>query len=174
MNQLFKQEGLDGIRAWLKQVDPTYYAMVDLANPKRIMRALEVHLATGKQYSSLRIGKQKDRPFKIKKVILNRPREELFARINQRVDAMIHDGLVEEALAHYRNRHLNALNTVGYKEIFDWIANRCKLPVAIEKIKTNTRRYAKRQLTWFKKYEDAAWFHPDEKEAILDFIQSDR
>ncbi len=174
MNQLFKQEGLDGIRAWLKQVDPTYYAMVDLANPKRIMRALEVYLATGNKYSTLRIGKQKVRPFKIKKVILNRPREELFARINQRVDAMIRDGLLEEALVHYRNRHLNALNTVGYKEIFDWMSNCWSLEVAVEKIKTNTRRYAKRQLTWFKRYEDAVWFHPEEKEAILDFIQSDR
>ncbi len=174
VNQLFKQEGLDGIRAWLKQTDPTYYAMVDLANPKRIMRALEVYLATGKQYSSLRIGKQKDRPFKIKKVILNRPREELFARINHRVDAMIDEGLLEEAIIHYRNRHLNALNTVGYKEIFDWISNRWSLEVAVEKIKTNTRRYAKRQLTWFKRYEDAVWFHPGDQDAIRQFIQSDR
>lgn len=173
VKQVFEEQGLEGLRAWLKQIDPAYYAMVDPANPKRIMRALEIFLASGKQFSTLRIGKQKKRPFKIKKIVLNRPRTELFARINQRVDEMIIDGLLEEALMHYRNRHLNALNTVGYKEIFDWMANRWSLPVAIEKIKTNTRRYAKRQLTWFKKYEDAAWLHPGDKEAILEFIQKD-
>ncbi len=173
VKQVFEEQGLEGLRAWLKQIDPAYYAMVDPANPKRIMRALEIFLASGKQFSALRIGKQKKRPFKIKKVVLNRPRTELFARINQRVDEMVNDGLLEEALMHYRNRHLNALNTVGYKEIFDWMANRWSLPLAIEKIKTNTRRYAKRQLTWFKRYEDAAWFHPDDKEAIFEYIQSD-
>ena len=172
VRQVFEKEGLEGIRAWLKQVDPAHYAIVDLANPNRIMRALEVYLSTGKQYSSLRTNQQKDRPFAIKKIVLNRPREELFSRINQRVDEMVKAGLVEEALAHFRNRHLNALNTVGYKEIFDWLTNRWPLTMAVGKIKTNTRRYAKRQLTWFKKYKDAAYFHPNDTNAIMQFIKN--
>ncbi len=171
VRQVFQKEGLEGIRAWLKQIDPNHYANVDLANPNRIMRAIEVYLATGKQYSSLRTRKRKNRPFAIKKIVLDRPREELFSRINQRVDKMVVAGLLEEAVTHFRNRHLNALNTVGYKELFDWLGNRWTLPVAIEKIKTNTRRYAKRQLTWFKKYEDAAYFHPNDKDVIMQFIQ---
>ncbi len=174
VTQVFEKEGLQGIRAWLKQVDQDYYGTVDPANPKRIMRALEVYLATGKRYSSLRKKKLTIRPFKIKKIILTRPRVELFSRINKRVDEMVQTGLVEEALIHYRYRHLNALNTVGYKEVFEWLANRWSLPAAIEKIKTNTRRYAKRQLTWFKKYEDAVYFHPDDKEAIMQFIQKQK
>lgn len=173
VRQVYQKEGLEGIRAWLKQTDPAHYAMVDLANPNRIMRALEIYLSTGKQYSSLRTSQQKERPFAIKKIVLNRPREELFARINRRVDEMMGDGLLEEALIHFRDRHLNALNTVGYKEIFNWLSNRWPLPVAVEKIKTNTRRYAKRQLTWFKKYSDAAWLHPDQQDDIMQFILSD-
>lgn len=171
VQQVFDKEGLEGIRAWLKQVDPAFYSMVDLANPKRIMRALEVYLSTGRQYSSLRTMKRKSRPFSIKKIVLDRPRVELFSRINQRVDEMVKAGLVEEALIHFRNRHLNALNTVGYKELFGWLSNQCPLAVSIEKIKTNTRRYAKRQLSWFKKYKDAARFHPNDIDAIMQFIQ---
>ncbi len=171
VHHLYAKEGLPGLRKRLRQVDPDYHARVDPANHKRIMRALEVCLATGKTFTELRTNNQKQRPFSIKKVVLHRSRQELFSRINKRVDEMITDGLIEETISLYDKRHLNALNTVGYKELFDWLSNKWSLHTAIEKIMTNTRRYAKRQQTWFRRYDDAAVFHPSEKEKILDYVK---
>lgn len=172
IDNLYEKEGLSGLRKLLKQLDPDYYSSVDPANHKRIMRALEVCLATGKTFTELRTSNQKQRPFLIKKVVLNRPRQELFSRINQRVVEMIQAGLIEETISLHNMRHLNALNTVGYKELFFWLSNKWTLKTAIEKIKTSTRRYAKRQLTWFRRYEDAAFFHPSEKDKILDYLNA--
>lgn len=172
IHHLYEKEGLTGLRKLLLQLDPDYHARMDAANHKRIMRALEVCLATGKTYTELRTSNQKQRPFLIKKVVLDRPRQELFSRINQRVVEMIQAGLIEETISLYNMRHLNALNTVGYKELFDWLSNKWSLNTAIEKIKTNTRRYAKRQLTWFKRYDDAAFFHPSEKDKIMNYLNA--
>ena len=171
VKRFYDREGLQGLRRWLKQSDPEYYDVVDQANPKRMMRALEIYLATGKKYSSLRKNQPRERPFKTIKILLNRPREELFDRINRRTETMIEDGLVEEAWQLFGYRKYNALNTVGYKEIYSWLSNKWNLSKAVEKIKTNTRRYAKRQLTWFKRYDDARWFHPDETDQMLSWIE---
>ena len=173
VKEVYEQKGLTGLRQWLCRVDPDYYAEVDPGNPKRMMRALEVFLCSGTPFSTLRKKHYKTRPFRIRRVVLDRPRAELFSRINQRTGQMIDDGLIEECLGLYPYRQLNALNTVGYKEVFSWLANRWTLEEAVEKIRTNTRRYAKRQLTWFRRYEDAGWFHPEEKEKILNFIRHD-
>ncbi|MFO8068061.1 MAG: tRNA (adenosine(37)-N6)-dimethylallyltransferase MiaA [Bacteroidales bacterium] len=167
----YEENGIEGLRFKLKNIDPEYYYEADIANPKRMMRAIETYLSTGLRYSELRKKQQKQRDFKIKKVILNRERTELFSRINLRVDKMIEEGLVEEALDMIKFRNYNALNTVGYKEIYSWIDNTYSLADAIEKIKTNSRRYAKRQITWFKKYNDAKWFHPDNYNEIINFIK---
>lgn len=167
---VYREEGLAGLRQWLKKIDPEYYSEVDRENPKRMMRAVEVFLSAGTPYSSFRKRHYKERPFRIKRIILDRPREELYSRINHRTTQMIANGLIEEAVGLFRYRHMNALNTVGYKEIFCWLSNRWPLQLAVEKIRTNTRRYAKRQITWFKGYDDAAWFHPNEKNRILEYI----
>ncbi len=166
----YAREGLQGLRRWLKQTDPQYYDLVDKANPNRMMRAMEIFLTTGKKFSALRKSSKRERPFNTIKIILDRPREELFDRINRRTLQMVEDGLVEEAWQLFGFRNYNALNTVGYKEIYAWLSNKWSLSEAIEKIKTNTRRYAKRQLTWFRRYDDAHWCHPDEKEKILGLI----
>ncbi len=169
VQQLYKAEGLKGLRQWLRQVDPAFYSRVDPANPQRIMRALEVYLTTGRPFTQLRTMNQKARSFQVKMVVLNRPRQELFQRINDRVNGMIDEGLIEETLQLYPCRHLNALKTVGYRELFDWLANKYSLHQAVEKIKTNTRRYAKRQQTWFKRYDDALTLHPSQKEMIIKY-----
>lgn len=172
VKKIYQLEGLEGLRKQLRSFDPEYYAQVDKANPNRMMRGIEIFLATGEKFSQLRKNASLKRPFRIKKVILNRPRHELFDRINERTKVMIQQGLIEEAIYFFRYQHLNALNTVGYKELFDWLENRSSLPYAIEKIKTNTRRYARRQITWFKKYPDARWYLPSEIDAIMRFIKS--
>ncbi|MFO7978908.1 MAG: tRNA (adenosine(37)-N6)-dimethylallyltransferase MiaA [Bacteroidales bacterium] len=172
VKQYYQNNGLDALRTWLRNVDPVFYQQVDLANPNRIMRGVEVFLMTGQRFSELRIRKVAERPFTIKRVILNRDRQELYQRINLRVDEMMQQGLVEEVITFFNQRHLNALNTVGYKEIFAWLSGQWPLHLAVEKIKTNTRRYAKRQLTWFRRYEDAQWFAPDQKDQIMDYIRS--
>ena len=169
---LFNEQGIEGLRIQLEKIDPEYYEQVDLANPNRIIRGLEVYYGTGKKFSEYRKNQKKNRPFNIKKIILNRPRAEVNERINHRTDLMVKDGIIEEALSFYKYKHHNALNTVGYKELFLWIANQWDLPTAIEKIKTNTRRYAKRQVTWFKKYPDAKWISPDQQKEIIEFIKS--
>lgn len=151
VNNLYLKEGIDILRTQLKLLDPEFYATNDLTNHKRMIRALEVCLQTGQPYTSFHSKSSKKRNFNIQKYCLTRPREELFERINNRTDKMIADGWVEEAKNLYPYKHLNALNTVGYKELFDYLDGLYSLPEAIEKIKTHTRRYAKRQLTWFKR-----------------------
>ena len=170
MKQRLADEGLEALCEELRQRDPEYYEIVDRQNPRRVVHALEICLMTGKTYTSFRKREKRQRPFSIIKIGLNRPREELYERINRRVDQMMADGLLEEAKALYPKRHLNALNTVGYKELFDYIDGRWPLEEAVERIKGNTRRYARKQLTWFKKDESIRWFHPDETETIIKYI----
>lgn len=176
----FREEGLDPLLSELKLVDPIHYDYVDHMNAKRVVHALEVYYTTGKPYSSfltrktLRCGtsapETADRPFKILKIGLERPREELFARINARVDHMVDSGLLHETMTLLPYRHENALNTVGYKEMFNVIDGTWELPMAIERMKKNTRVYAKKQMTWFKHDTGITWFHPDDKEGIIRHI----
>lgn len=163
-------EGLEKLRNELKLLDPEYYNIVDLKNPKRIVHALEICYTSGKTYTSFRIRKKKERPFQIIKIGLRRERNELFERINKRVDMMMEEGWLEEAKSLYPHRQLNALNTVGYKELFKYFDGTWELDFAIEKIKKNTRDYAKKQMTWFAHDEDIHWFSPDNEKEILDFI----
>jgi tRNA dimethylallyltransferase len=173
LKMTIETEGLEFLTKKLKELDPDYYRAVDLNNPNRIMRALEVCISTGVPYSSLRHSQRKKRDFKIIKIGLDWPRSELFERIEKRVDQMILDGLVEEVKSFDQFRNLNSLNTVGYKEIFQYFDDKCSLEKAIEKIKTNTRRYAKRQLTWFRKDKSISWIHPGELDQMLDLIKSE-
>ena len=170
MKQRLADEGLEALCEELRRLDPEYYEIVDRQNPRRVVHALEICTMTGKTYTSFRRRKRRQRPFSIVKIALNRPREELYERINCRVDQMMSDGLLEEAHALYPRRELNALNTVGYKELFDYLDGRWPLEEAVERIKGNTRRYARKQLTWYKKDEQIRWFHPDDKESIIDYI----
>jgi tRNA dimethylallyltransferase len=157
----YKAKGISFLRDELQRLDPEYYQQVDLANPHRLIRALEVCMMTGKPFSSFRKGMKKDRQFRVVKLGIDISREELISRINLRTDEMISSGLIEEAKANIKFRHLNALNTVGYKEIFDYLDGKCSLEEAIEKIKINTRRYAKRQMTWFRKDDEIQWIKPE-------------
>ena len=171
MIHCYETEGLERLCAELKLLDPEYYNIVDLKNPKRVVHALEICYMTGKTYTSFRTRSNKKRPFHILKIGLKRDREELYERINRRVDQMIDEGLVEEARSVYPYRHLNSLNTVGYKEIFNYLDGTWTLPFAIEKIKQNSRIYSRKQMTWFKRDADIAWFHPDETDKIEAYIQ---
>ena len=170
MKQRLADEGLEALVEELRRLDPEYYEIVDRQNPRRVVHALEICTMTGKTYTSFRKREKRQRPFQIIKIGLNRPREELYDRINQRVDQMMADGLLEEAKSLYPLRHLNALNTVGYKELFDHLEGRWPLEEAVERIKGNTRRYARKQLTWYKKDERMKWFHPQETEQIISYI----
>ena len=170
MKQRLADEGLEALVKELKQLDPEYYEIVDRQNPRRVVHALEICTMTGKTYTSFRKREKRLRPFQIIKIGLNRPREELYERINQRVDQMMANGLLEEAKGLYPLRHLNALNTVGYKELFDYLEGRWPLEEAVERIKGSTRRYARKQLTWYKKDERMKWFHPQETEQIISYI----
>ena len=170
MKQRLADEGLEALCEELHRLDPEYYEIVDRQNPRRVVHALEICTMTGKTYTSFRRRERRQRPFSIVKIALNRPREELYERINCRVDQMMSDGLLEEARALYPRRELNALNTVGYKELFDYLDGCWPLEEAVERIKGNTRRYAHKQLTWYKKDEQIRWFHPDDKESIIDYI----
>ena len=172
MKRRLTEEGLERLCEDLKRLDPEYYEIVDKQNPRRVVHALEICTMTGQTYTSFRRRKKRERPFRIIKIGLNRPREELYARINQRVDQMMADGLLEEVKAMYPKRSLNALNTVGYKELFDYLDGRWSLEEAVERIKGNTRRYARKQLTWYKKDDQIRWFHPDEITTIIDYITS--
>lgn len=163
----YEREGLENILRELKASDPVHYQEVDRMNYKRVIHAVEICRMTGKPYSSFRTHIKKERPFKIIKIGLTRDREELYDRINRRVDQMMADGLLEEARKVYPFRHLNSLNTVGYKELFMYFDGEWSLDMAIEKIKRNSRVYARKQMTWFKRDKDIKWFHPDEEEAIL-------
>lgn len=170
LKQRLKEEGLEKLCEELKTLDPEHYSIVDLQNPRRVVHALEICHMTGKTYTSFRKNEHKQRPFKIVKIGLNLPREELYDRINQRVDLMMEQGLLEEARSLYPLRELNALNTVGYKEMFAYFDNIWSLNEAVERLKGNTRRYARKQLTWFKRDPSVKWFSPDEKEAIIDYL----
>lgn len=170
LKDIYTKDGLEPLKKQLQELDPSYYQIVDLNNPNRILRALEVCLATGSTYTSLRNNETKAREFEIIKIGLDRPREELFNVIEQRVDRMIQVGLVDEVRSLQDYKNLNALNTVGYKEIFNYLDGEWSFDKAIEKIKTRSRRYAKRQLTWFRKDQDFTWFHPDEIDKILAYI----
>lgn len=165
----FEKEGLEPIKAQLKLLDPVFYDQVDLKNHKRVIHALEVCLMSGKPYSSFRTNTAKQRPFEIVKVGLMRDREELYNRINMRVDQMIEDGLIEEAKTYYPYRNLNSLNTVGYKELFKYFDGDWTLEFAIEKIKQNSRIYSRKQMTWFKRDKDIFWINLSEENSTSVF-----
>lgn len=167
----FEREGLENILQELKEADPVHYGEVDRMNYKRVIHAVEICRMTGKPYSSFRTNSKKERPFRIIKIGLTRDREELYDRINYRVDQMMADGLLEEARKVYPFRHLNSLNTVGYKELFNYFDGEWSLDLAIEKIKRNSRVYARKQMTWFKRDEEIEWFHPEQETEIINFIE---
>ncbi|HET7732482.1 MAG TPA: tRNA (adenosine(37)-N6)-dimethylallyltransferase MiaA [Paludibacter sp.] len=169
--QQYANSGLEYIQNELKRLDPKYYEEVDLQNAKRILHALEICSITGKPYSDLRTGERKERNFNILKIGLNRPRPELYERINSRVDEMMAEGLLEEAEQFYQFRHMNTLNTVGYKELYEYMDGNWTLDFAVNMIKQDSRRYAKRQLTWFNRDKEIQWFHPDEEDRIIDFVK---
>lgn len=162
-------EGIESLRNELRYHDPAYYNEVDLRNPKRILHALEICLMTGKPYSAFRINEPKKRPFNIVKLGINRDREVLYNRINDRVDTMFMNGLEKEAVDLFPFRHLNSLNTVGYRELFDYFDGKIMLEEAREKIKANSRKYARKQLTWFRRDPEITWFTPDMKNEIIVF-----
>ena len=168
----YTQKGLAFIQNELLRLDPKHYAEVDLQNHKRVLHALEICTIMGKPFSDIRTGERKQRPFEIVKIGLNRQRQELYDRINIRVDQMINDGLLEEARPFYEHRHLNTLNTVGYKELYEYMSGAWSLDFAIQMIKQDSRRYAKRQMTWFNRDKDIFWFHPDDNELILNFLKA--
>lgn len=172
MMQKYEMEGLEKLCAELKLLDPEYYQIVDLKNPKRVIHALEICYMTGKTYTSFRTQSTKKRPFRIIKIGLTREREELYDRINRRVDEMMKDGLLEEARSVYAYKHLNSLNTVGYKEMFQYMDGEWTLDFAIEKIKQNSRIYSRKQMTWFKRDKDITWFHPDQQKEIMNHINN--
>ena len=165
-----RTEGLEALAGQLRTLDPDYYAVVDRSNPARVVRALEVCLQTGLPYSRLRTGRRRKRDFDIVKVGIDMPREELYGRIDHRVGQMLADGLEAEARAVYPYRGLNALQTVGYQEFFDYFDGRISYDRAVELIKRNSRRYAKRQLTWFRRDAEIRWFGPDQTGAIINYI----
>ncbi|MBR4848352.1 MAG: tRNA (adenosine(37)-N6)-dimethylallyltransferase MiaA [Bacteroidaceae bacterium] len=167
----YEKEGLEQLASELRLLDPEYYNEADIKNPKRVMHALEICYMTGKTYSSFRKRNTKERPFRIIKIGLQRDREELYERINRRVDMMIEQGLIEEVKSFSHLKNHNSLNTVGYKEIFKYLDGEWTLPFAIEKIKQNTRIYSRKQVTWYRKDEDIAWFHPNDIQEIIKYIE---
>lgn len=171
--QEYNQKGIEHLQEMLKSLDPITYERIDLHNHQRMIRALEVCKTSGKPYSSFLTHNQKSRNFSTVAIGLNLPRPELNERINKRVDLMVNNGLIEEARALYPLKNLNALQTVGYKELFAAFDGKTTVEAAVEDIKTNTRKFAKRQMTWFKKNIDARWFQPTEEAAILTYIRSE-
>ena len=170
MKRRLAEEGLEALVEELKRLDPEHYELVDRQNPRRVVHALEICHITGKTYTSFRTSQKKQRPFEIIKIGLNREREELYQRINRRVDQMMEEGLLEEARMMLPYREANALNTVGYKELFNYFDGVWNLSEAVERIKGNTRRYARKQLTWFKRDTQMRWFHPDDQELMMNYI----
>jgi len=168
---IYLDEGLAKLQEMLLQSDPEYYATVDINNPNRLLRALEVCFTTGRKFSEQRLNTSKDRDFQVVRVGLNLPRAELFDRISVRVEQMVEKGLVHEVESLLPYRHLNALNTVGYKEIFEYLDSKISLQQAIENIKTNTRRYAKRQMTWFNRTNEYKWFEPEALNEITNYLE---
>lgn len=166
----FERDGAEAMREELRRLDPVYYNQVDLKNHKRVIHAVEICLQAGRPYSELRTNSVKQRPFRIVKIGLNLPREQLFDRINRRVEKMIEAGLIDEARRFYPQRHLNSLNTVGYKELFAWMDGTMDYDTAVARIQKNTRVYAKKQLTWYAKDTDMHWFAPSDRQEILKLI----
>jgi len=171
LQDLFKEKGIEALREKLKELDPEYYKKVDLNNPQRILRALEACMGSGKPFSSFRKGKKNQRDFNTIKIGLDVSRELLYKKIDERVDEMMNKGLLEEVSKLISKKNLNALKTVGYKELFDYLEGKTSLDKAVELIKRNTRRYAKRQLTWFRKDKEIKWFHAEETEKIIRLIE---
>ena len=163
-------EGLESLVEELRILDPEYFKIVDRRNTRRVVHALEICYMTGSKYSDYRTSEKKPRPFNIIKTGITRPREELYERINARVLKMIDEGMLEEAQRVYPKRGLNSLNTVGYKELFDYLDGSCSLDEAITRIQGNTRRYCRKQLTWFKRDETITWFHPDDIDGLTAHI----
>lgn len=172
LKRRLEEEGLEPLVEELHRLDPEHWAIVDRQNPRRVVHALEICLMTGKTYTSFRKAEKKERPFQIIKIGLNRDREELYHRINVRVDQMMAQGLLNEVRAMNEYRNVNALNTVGYKELFNYLDGLWTLDEAVERIKGNTRRYARKQLTWFKRDLQMRWFHPDDIQNMLTYISS--
>lgn len=172
MMRRLELEGLEEMCNLLRNLDPEHWEIVDRKNPRRVLHALEICIQTGKTYTSFRSNTTKERPFNIIKIGLNRDRNELYDRINQRVLNMIDEGMIKEALRVYPKRTLNSLNTVGYKEMFEYLDGLTTLDEAIFKIQSNTRKYARKQLTWYKKDDDLQWFNPDNVEEILKYIST--
>lgn len=170
MKRRYAEEGLEALCADLQRLDPEHYAVVDRKNYRRVIHALEICYQTGQTYTSFRKQERKQRPFRIVKIGLNRERDELYQRINSRVDQMMTEGLLDEARSLYDKRSNNALNTVGYKEMFAYLDGTWTLDEAIERMKGNTRRYARKQLTWFRRDTEMQWFHPKQQEDILNYI----
>lgn len=168
----YERHGLSEIQNKLKELDPEYYSIVDKNNPKRVIHAVEICLSTGRTYTSFRTNIKKERPFRIIKIGLTRERGELYGRIDERVENMIASGLIDEARRMHLYKGLNALNTVGYKELFDYFDGNCTLEEAIFRIKCNTHKYCRKQLTWFKRDKDIRWFSPDNVEEIINYIRS--
>ena len=174
MKQRLASEGLEALVEELKQLDPEHWSIVDRNNPRRVVHALEICHMTGKTYTSFRTNSIKQRPFNIVKIGLNRPRDILYDRINQRVLTMMKQGLENEARKVYPLRHLNSLNTVGYKELFAYFDGLIPQEEAVRQIQSNTRQYMRKQLTWYKKDENVTWFEPDNIEDILKYIDNNR
>ena len=172
MMQLLESEGLEKMCELLHEWDPEHWTVVDRNNPRRVIHALEICKQTGRTYTSFRSNTIKERPFNIIKIGLNRDRDTLYQRINQRVLQMIDDGMIEEAQRVYPKRMLNSLNTVGYKELFEYLDGLTTLDEAIFKIQSNTRRYARKQLTWYKRDAEMTWFSPDNIEEILNYLST--
>lgn len=172
MKKRLDEYGLDSLCQELRFLDPDYYNVVDRKNTRRVVHALEICYITGRPYSSFRSNKKKERDFRVIKIGLIRPREELYNRINDRVLTMIDNGLVDEALKVEKYRQANSLNTVGYKEMFDYLDGLCTLDSAIERIQCNTRKYARKQLTWYKRDKSVKWFHPNQTREIIDYVVS--
>ncbi len=171
LERKYQEEGIESLRFELKKLDPEYYDVVDLRNPKRILKGLEICMMTGKTYTSFRKSIKKERNFDILKIGLTMDREKLYERIERRVDLMVEQGLIEEAKEFYPLKHLNSLNTVGYKELFAHFNGEYDINKAVELIKRNSRRYAKRQLSWFNRDNDINWFNRDDKVSIWNFIK---
>ena len=172
LKERLESEGLEALFAELQGLDPAYAEIVDRCNPARVMRALEVCISTGRPYSEQRSGTTIERPFHIIKIATDMPRDILYDRINRRVDMMVEEGLIDEAKAMYPKRHLNALQTVGYREVFDHFDGKCSLEEAIELVKRNSRRYAKRQMTWFRRDSEFRWFAPTALSEIIAYIEN--
>ncbi len=168
----YEREGLEPLLSELKSLDPEYWESVDRCNPSRVIRGLELCLSSGKPCSELRSGEVKNRPFRIIKVGIDTPREELYARINLRVEMMMSQGLEAEARGVYHHRKLNSLQTVGYRELFDYMDGTISLDDAVELIKRNSRRYAKRQMTWFRRDCDISWFRLSDISGVIKYIES--